>query len=574
MSDKEGKQEKLLKAGGVELPAWVTDAREGICLEMTHPEAQGALKIIPIDKAKSYLVGRHEGEFNVVVDHVTVSRRHALLVHKGDAVFLYDMSSNGSSINGAPSAKKEYCELQVGDQIRFGDHPSTFTIALQKLTSTALRPAAALASAATVGKQGAPAPTARRKSGEAALPIANASPTTSTGRTPRGNLLIIHGLKLHIGSKGLEVRTVEPDSVAESHPFPFSWGDLVESIDDADTSTMSKEAISEALEHGRNIDQIRLAIKKGGEVRHVTLGGVGKAQAKAQDPAHTSSSWKVRLADMLQEAGASKLRTQGDTARDSSLESASGNIAGENDPELLPQKTLIPAHQPSPTRAGESGSVSKPPPRPNRTPKLEIDGATSTAPSAVAHGWKVTNAQQCSFKNSQVQATHTLSVCPLSRARARARTRALSHAITHSLTLIRMRARALSLSRTCTQTCRWLRQVVVEARAHTHTNTHTHTHSNARTHTYTYTYTHMHTHTRTNTPTRTHAQRERGTHTYTHIHTPNARTHTYTYTHTHMHTHTRTHTPTRTHAQRERGTHTYAHIHTHTGGDGGWWWRR
>jgi hypothetical protein len=226
-------------------------------------------------------------------------------------------------------------------------------------------------------------------------------------------------------------------------------------------------------------------------VRHVTLGGVGKAQAKAPDPAHASSSWKVRLADMLEEAGASKLRMPDDTARDSSLESASGNIAGENDPELLPQKTLIPAHQPSPTRVGESGSVSKPRPRPNRTPKSEIDGATSTAQSAAAHGWKVTNAQQGSFKHSQVAATHTLFLSPLSRARARARTCALSHAITHSLTRIRMRARALSLSCTCTQTCRWLRQVVVEARTHTHKNKYTHTH------THVYSLAHILTHTRT-----------------------------------------------------------------------------
>jgi hypothetical protein len=34
------------------------------------------------------------------------------------------------------------------------------------------------------------------------------------------NPMVIYGLKLHMGAKGLEVRTVEPGSVAEAHPFP------------------------------------------------------------------------------------------------------------------------------------------------------------------------------------------------------------------------------------------------------------------------------------------------------------------------------------------------------------------
>jgi hypothetical protein len=264
-AEKEGKHDRS-KVGGVELPAWLTEAREGTCLEEQHPEAHGASKQIPIDKAKCYLVGRHEGEFNVVVDHVTVSRRHALLVHKGDSVFLYDISSNGSFINGAPAQRKEYTALKVGDTLRFGDHPSTFTLA-------AIAPPAASAAGTPGSKQTAPVPNRRRTSSEQ-QPAASPQPALH-------NPMVIYGLKLHMGAKGLEVRTVEPGSVAEAHPFPFSWGDIVMSIDDVDTSAMSREELVAALERGRASPQVRLTVKKGGQERHVTLSAAAKAQPAA-----------------------------------------------------------------------------------------------------------------------------------------------------------------------------------------------------------------------------------------------------------------------------------------------------
>jgi hypothetical protein len=264
-AEKEGKHDRS-KVGGVELPAWVTEALEGTCLEEQHPEARGASKQIPIDKAKCYLVGRQEGEFNVVVDHVTVSRRHALLVHKGDSVFLYDISSNGSFINGAPAQKKEYTALKVGDTLRFGDHPSTFTLA-------AIAPPAASAAGTPGSKQTAPVPNRRRTSSEQ-QPAASPQPALH-------NPLVIYGLKLHMGAKGLEVRTVEPGSVAEAHPFPFSWGDIVISINDVDTSAMSREHLVAALDRGRASPQVRLAVKKGGQERHVTLSAAAKAQPAA-----------------------------------------------------------------------------------------------------------------------------------------------------------------------------------------------------------------------------------------------------------------------------------------------------
>jgi len=325
--------------GGVDLPQWCTQPRPGWSLEMRHPEAEGASKLIAIDKARFTLVGRHEGEFNVVVDHVTVSRRHALLVHKGNAVFLYDMSSNGSSINGVPASKREYLELHAGDTLRFGDHPSTFMLTMQDAVLSIDgegAPREASAKSTSTSKGDAPIPAKRRTNalseraggaGAAKVPLA-----ASAGGQPSMDPLVVHGLKLHMGSKGLEVRTVEPGSVAESHPFPFSWGDLVISIDDADTSAMSKEEIRAALALGLSRDEVRLAIKKGGEVRQVALGGEGKTMAKAATADDSSSSWKVRLAGMLESAGSGAHEGTMKPMR-AAGEGAAG-VSGHEDPEL------------------------------------------------------------------------------------------------------------------------------------------------------------------------------------------------------------------------------------------------
>jgi pSer/pThr/pTyr-binding forkhead associated (FHA) protein len=289
-AEKEGKPEKSKAA--LELPEWATDAREGTYLQMCHPDAPGSSNAIPIDKAKSYLIGRHEGEFKVMVDHVTVSRRHALLVHRGDIVLLYDMSSNGSSINGTPVPKKEYVELAVGDILRFGDHPSTFTLAFEASNSTGQ---AARSDAASM-------PARRRASGSPHSGDVGSTTAQSTKSPPLGNPLTVYGLKLHIGSKGLEVRTVEPDSVAELHSFPFSWGDVIISIDDKDTSSMSKAEVTDALAQGRSGEQVRLGVKKGGELRQVTLAAAGKLRPKvASEPGNldAAAEWSVRLASML-----------------------------------------------------------------------------------------------------------------------------------------------------------------------------------------------------------------------------------------------------------------------------------
>jgi len=78
--------------------------------------------VMPLSGA-SYMVGRHGGAGRIVVDHVTVSRKHALVVHEGEQTFVVDSSSNGTFVNGTAIPKREFVPLSQSDEVRFGDSP-------------------------------------------------------------------------------------------------------------------------------------------------------------------------------------------------------------------------------------------------------------------------------------------------------------------------------------------------------------------------------------------------------------------------------------------------------------------
>jgi len=64
------------------------------------------------------LVGRDPDSCDVVLEHPTVSRRHAQLHHRDGAWVLQDLdSTNGTTINGKPVAR---CRLEPGDRVMLG----------------------------------------------------------------------------------------------------------------------------------------------------------------------------------------------------------------------------------------------------------------------------------------------------------------------------------------------------------------------------------------------------------------------------------------------------------------------
>jgi pSer/pThr/pTyr-binding forkhead associated (FHA) protein len=63
------------------------------------------------------MIGRAQSN-HIIIDHLTVSAQHALLLRVGDCYLLKDLNStNGTQINGVLVTDSE---LRDGDKIRFG----------------------------------------------------------------------------------------------------------------------------------------------------------------------------------------------------------------------------------------------------------------------------------------------------------------------------------------------------------------------------------------------------------------------------------------------------------------------
>jgi pSer/pThr/pTyr-binding forkhead associated (FHA) protein len=75
------------------------------------------------------MIGRAAGN-HMVIDHLTVSAHHALLLRAGDSYWLKDLNStNGTQVNGVSITD---AELKDGDKIRFGSVVAIFCGALRK----------------------------------------------------------------------------------------------------------------------------------------------------------------------------------------------------------------------------------------------------------------------------------------------------------------------------------------------------------------------------------------------------------------------------------------------------------
>jgi hypothetical protein len=85
---------------GIPTPEWATLPSGNVFLRQWEDGLESESKEHDISRSKAFVVGRHCGENMIAVDHFSVSRKHALLVHRGHEVLVMDMSSNGTWING------------------------------------------------------------------------------------------------------------------------------------------------------------------------------------------------------------------------------------------------------------------------------------------------------------------------------------------------------------------------------------------------------------------------------------------------------------------------------------------
>ena len=120
------------------IPLWATlPENDQVCLVQIRTESPvststGAERpvecVYPLGRGRAFHIGRHSGDRCIVVDDVTVSRRHALLVHKGDTLYLRDHSSNGSFINDRQIGQSKFYAVHIGDVLRFGDNSLRFRV--------------------------------------------------------------------------------------------------------------------------------------------------------------------------------------------------------------------------------------------------------------------------------------------------------------------------------------------------------------------------------------------------------------------------------------------------------------
>ena len=73
--------------------------------------------------------GREEGAVDVLMNHPSISRLHAV-VQFSDAgeVFLYDTSVHGTKVNKKRIEPKQYERLRVGDVIKFGESTRIYVL--------------------------------------------------------------------------------------------------------------------------------------------------------------------------------------------------------------------------------------------------------------------------------------------------------------------------------------------------------------------------------------------------------------------------------------------------------------
>jgi len=342
-------------SGGTALdpPPWAK-ARVGTFLIVNSGDGNGSA-LVPLSAA-SYIVGRQDGAGRIVVDHVTVSRKHAIIAHDGDRTFISDASSNGTFLNGTPIPKREFVLINDGDEIQFGDAPQTFMFSLdpgavfpprRSAQPHAPQDATATAPAKPLRRPASGVPAA---SGD---PLATASPAatarlyeTQEGsaepKPKRGDFMRLCGLRLVLRGTDVVVRTVESGSAAEAHPFPFSFGDVVASVNGETLAGRPVAEIAALLERAEASESVALVVAKAGAMpKDVVLA--------AQPP-------KQPAAPARREAAADRPRSGAHGAR-TAEHARGGSWGGVADSAAAPGWEHPSAPEPAPgsTSAGSAG---------------------------------------------------------------------------------------------------------------------------------------------------------------------------------------------------------------------------
>jgi len=109
------------------LPKWATPPS----LPCELVEDEGGTRT-PLDDACT-VIGRHGQLADLVVADDSVSRQHAVIVHRDDESFIMDMgSTHGTYVDSEASQPNQFVPMEDGSKLRIGKASSTFTFRLRR----------------------------------------------------------------------------------------------------------------------------------------------------------------------------------------------------------------------------------------------------------------------------------------------------------------------------------------------------------------------------------------------------------------------------------------------------------
>ena len=111
-----------------EPPAWATaPVRDTVKLEVRRGEQ--VLETHDLSKRKSFVLGRQAGAVEIHVKDDAVSRQHAALVHRGEALYVIDLkSAAGLTVDGQRVKPNEATALKEGSRFMLGAAPLSYVV--------------------------------------------------------------------------------------------------------------------------------------------------------------------------------------------------------------------------------------------------------------------------------------------------------------------------------------------------------------------------------------------------------------------------------------------------------------
>ncbi|CAM9243574.1 unnamed protein product, partial [Ectocarpus sp. 12 AP-2014] len=122
---------KAVASGGYKPPSWgLTEAPGASGLSLTVLKGGVEVGSISLDNRTHVLLGEQQGVVDVLLEHPSISRKHAILQHgQNGALFLFDNgSTHGCSVNKKKIPPKEFHRLHVGDVIKFGESTRLYAL--------------------------------------------------------------------------------------------------------------------------------------------------------------------------------------------------------------------------------------------------------------------------------------------------------------------------------------------------------------------------------------------------------------------------------------------------------------